>query len=56
MAGIGNLERHTGYFPVTADASAGWFISTYAWWSGTHTVDVTTPMDAFVASCSATVL
>jgi hypothetical protein len=45
----------TGNLPVTADSSGDWSVSTYAWWSGTYTVDVMTTKDALMATCSETV-
>jgi hypothetical protein len=44
-----------GNVPVAADSSGDWFVSTYAWWAGTYTVDVTTTKDALMATCSETV-
>jgi hypothetical protein len=45
----------TGDFPVTANSSGAWTVSTYAWWSGTYTVNVLTLKGWHLATCSKTV-
>jgi len=45
----------TGNFPVTANSSGAWTVSTYAWWSGTYTVNVVTLKGTHLATCSKTV-
>jgi hypothetical protein len=45
----------TGNFPVTANSSGNWSLSTYAWWAGTYTVNVETLKATHMATCSDTV-